>query len=375
MNETGKLILCIVVVLCLIAVFVFVMPSLIGLLMGVILVFAFFDLAARRYRIAVRTFNSAVRALSHHDGAVGKVAVAFSRSGPLSGPCYEYARRLMIGENPIDAAAMSGVPLQLSTAVALEARPGADRAERTDDFREFELLIRDSGSMPAYGQLVYLTMTACVTCFVLTYLGAFIVPKIERVFEEFGVGGQYKTLLSGTPAIWILVTVGVVVLVMIPILRRGHLFGVRLHPWLPMMPSSAERKAETLRGLADAIDAGWPMGRALAIGHAISMRRDERRSLEAAMQLIGQGLAPAVAIHRAGWISNDEQSWFTDASPRRTAELLRVIAEQSVRDARSDLRWAISIFFPVGILMLGVAVLTYAYGFFGGLMELVRELP
>lgn len=87
--------------------FLLLLPSLFGALLAILLVFAVIDYSSRRYRNAVQTFNASMRAVCHHEGAINKVALAFSKSGPLSGPCYEYARRLMMGENPVDAAAMS----------------------------------------------------------------------------------------------------------------------------------------------------------------------------------------------------------------------------------------------------------------------------
>ena len=65
--------------------FLLLLPSLFGALMVVLLVFAVIDYSSRRYRNAVKTFNASVRAVCHHEGAVSKIALAFSKSGPLSG--------------------------------------------------------------------------------------------------------------------------------------------------------------------------------------------------------------------------------------------------------------------------------------------------
>ncbi len=353
--------------------FVFVMPSLIGLLIGAILVLTMIDISSRRRQVAVRTFNSAVRAVCRHEGAVSKLAVAYSRGGPLAGPCYEYARRLMMGEHPVDAAAIARVPLQLSTAVALESPAGED-ADGSYEPPEYETTIRDSSSMPAYAQLMYLTMTACVTGLVLTFISLFIVPSFEQMFDEFGLDLQYEMLLDGTPVILSLAMMAVLTLAFVALINSGRLLGPRRFGLLPMMPGMSQRKAETLHGLADAVDAGWPIGRALAVGHTIALRKDQRQALELAMQLIERGMSPAEAIHQAGFVSAVEASWLADAGPQRTGELLRVIADQNVRDARSNLRWMMSIFFPLVILLLGSAVMAFSYGFFGTLMELISGL-
>jgi len=92
------------------------------------------------------------------------------------------------------------------------------------------------------------------------------------------------------------------------------------------------------------------------------------------MQLIERGTEPAVAIYHAGWIEADEASWLSGASSQRTAELLRIIADQNIRDARSNLRWMMAIFFPVLVVLLGLSVLAFAYAFFATLMGLINGL-
>lgn len=356
--------------------FLLLLPSLFGALMAILLFFAILDFTSRRYRNAVQTFNSSIRAVCHHEGAISKVALAFSRSGPLSGPCYEYARRLMMGENPVDAAAMSRVPLQLGTAVALESptriEPDVD-AERTRAIRKIDLA--DPYMMPAYGQFLYLTVTALVTCNVLVFMGVFVAPTLEQMYEEFfGRGLPNQWMMHAGPALWILVLLAFVIVIIVPLLNRGHLFGMRLPRWIPMLPRPAQQKADTLNGLADAIDAGWPMGRALAVGHTISIRAMERRALEQSMILIERGEDAAVAMRRSGLIDPEESAWLVGATPKRTAELLRSIADQNVRDAQSNLRWLMAIFFPLLVLAIGLSVAAYAYGFFGALTELINGL-
>ena len=382
MSRSSRIAIWTVVVFIGLGIFLALLPSLIGFLMVVLLVFAVVDYAGRRYRNAVKTFNSAVRAVSHYEGAIAKVALAFSRSGPLSGPCYEYSRRLMMGEGPIDAAVMARVPLQLQTAIALQtpAKPmpsdsSAIRSEMHEVSDAREMAMVDTTMMPVYGQFIYLTATALVTCNVLAFIAVFILPTLEAMFEEFqSTEMPYRWLFSAAPAIWILFLLAFIAVIVMPLLNRGHVFGARLPRWLPTMPRLAERKAEILNGLADGIDAGWPIGRSLAVGHSISTRSLERRSLDQAMRLIEQGVEPMESIRRAGWIDADEASWMNGTTPSRTAELLRTIADQGIRDARSNLRWIMAIFFPVLVILLGCCVLAYAFGFFATLMGLINAL-
>ena len=358
--------------------FVFAWPSLLGCLMALLLIFAIADFSSRRYRQTVRSFNFALRAVCRHDGAIGKVALAFSRSGPISGPCYEYARRLMMGEDPIDAAVEARVPLQLQTAVAMLSPgsevPGQSSSDQLDDGDDPELAMVDATMMPAYAQFIYLSATALVTCVVLGFMGIFIVPTLEAMTEEFGLAVPHRWLFTSAPALWILFLLAFLVAIVAPTLNRGHLLGLRLPNWVPLMPRPAERKAEILRGLADGIDAGWPLGRALATGHAVSIRWHDRQLFERAMRMVEAGAEPVEAIHRVGWIDANERSWLGGASPRRMAELLRTIGAQDIRDARSNLRWIMAVVYPVLILLLGCSVLAYAYGFFSSLLGLISGL-
>lgn len=352
------------------------MPSLLGALMGILLIYALIDYSSRRYRNSVKTFNSALRSVCHQDGAVGKVALAFSRSGPLSGPCYEYTRRLMMGEDPIEAAVVARVPLQMRTAIAMQTPAnGSHETDRRIEEEASEMSLADSSMMPAYGQFIYLTVATLVTCFVLTFLSIFIVPTLESLFEEFfsqELPNQWMFSLS--PAVWMLVLLSVVILFVIPMLNRGHFFGFRLPRWIPVMPRLAERKGEILCGLADGIDAGWPLGKALATGHEVSQRTYERRIFEHVMRRIQYGTDPIDAIQQVGWIDRYEAAWLSGASPERTAQLLREIAAQNVRDARANLRWTMVLLFPLLLLLLGLAVAAYAFGFFATLAQLIGSL-
>ncbi|TWU51361.1 hypothetical protein [Rubripirellula reticaptiva] len=393
MNRTLRIILWTLLVLLTLLCFVVLLPSLFGLVMMTLLVFSIMDFASRRHLNASRAFNSTLLAVCRHDGAITKVAVAFSKSGPLAGPCYEYARRLMMGQDPIEAAARSRVPLQLATAVALQTpvsspveetgeaakkRSGLsaamDRFERAEASHDAGLDSIENGWMPAYGQFLYLVITATVTCLVFSFMALFIVPTLEQMFHEFGIDMSNRDMMTARPAYWILFLLSFVVLIVVPVMSRGHIFGFRLPTWFPITPRLAQHKAEVLGGLADAIDHGWPMGRALAVGHLISVRRYERRSLQYAMELIEQGRAPSDAIHRAGWIDASEAAWLGDASPRRTAELLRTFADQTVRDSQSNLRWLMSFLFPFIVLLLAAAVLSYSFGFFSSLFQLISPL-
>lgn len=377
MSRTFQIIVWILVTLLTLLCFVVLLPSLFGLVMVTLLVFFVLDFAARRKRNSIKALNSTLRAVCRHDGAITKVAVAFSRSGPLRGPCYEFARRLMMGQDPLEAATRARVPLMLATAVAMQ-NPASQAIERgsnrpTDQDRFYEP-DDNEGFLSSYGQLVYLVLTAMITCVVFSFMGLFIVPTLELMFEEFGITNQNRRHLSPQPAYWILSLLCFIVLVLIPLMSCGTLLGFRFPRWFPVTPRLAQHKSDVLCGLADAIDHGWPMGRALAVGHMISIRKHERRSLQYAMELIEQGRSPAQAIFGAGWIDAIEAAWLDGASPQRTADLLRTIADQSIRDSRAKIRWLMSLMFPTLVVLIAAAVLTYAFGFFSTLFQMIEAL-
>lgn len=377
MSRTFRIIVWLLVTLLTLLCFVVLLPSLFGLVMVTLLVFFILDFATRRKRNSAKAFNSTLRSVCRHDGAITKVAVAFSRSGPLRGPCYEFARRLMMGQDPLEAAARARVPLTLETAVALSS-PAAALIERTTSRRSDEDRFSDSTDdeslMSGYGQLMYLVMTAAITCVVFSFMGLFVVPTLEQMFDEFGMDLRNRRMLSPQPAYWILFLLCFIVLIAIPLMSRGTLFGFRFPRWFPATPRLAQQKSDVLCGLADAIDHGWPMGRALAVGHMISIRKQERQLLQYAMELIEQGQSPAQAIRQAGWIDAHDAAWLDGASPQRTAELLRTIADQSIRDSHSRMRWLMSLLFPGLVILIAAAVLTYAFGFFSTLFQLIEAL-
>lgn len=364
------------------------LPSLLGSLLFALLIFALFDLASRRYRSVVRTLNSSLRAVSEQQGAIEKVARAFAKSGPLRNRCYEYARRLIAGEDAIGAALASGVPLQLSTAVSLStATTSAASTEQrkvayndpppsdpppTDPLRELAMM--ETTSMPAYGQFLYLGVTAMVTCLVMAFMATFIVPTMEQMFEEFGLSIPFPWVFEAWPAVWVLVLLGAIAILLVPVLNRARKLGFRLPSWIPLTPKMAEKRAEVLFGLADGLDAGWPLGRTMALGHRIAQTGWERRALERAMREVQQGIDPIESIHRIGWLDSTEAAWLEGAKPERAAELLRVFASQSVRDAHENVRWIMAWLFPIVVILLGVTVLLFAFAFFGSLVVLIRGL-
>jgi type II secretory pathway component PulF len=229
-------------------------------------------------------------------------------------------------------------------------------------------------SMPAYGQFLYLGVTAMVTCLVMAFMATSIVPTMEQMFEEFALAMPLRWVFKFGPAVWVLVLLGAIAVILLPILNRARKLGVRLPGWIPMTPKMAEKRAEVLFGLADGLDAGWPLGKTMALGHRVAQSGWERRALERAMRDVQKGIEPIESIHRIGWIDSTEAAWLDGANPARAGELLRGFASQSVRDAHENIRWIMAWLFPIVVLLLGIAVLLFAVAFFGSLAGLIRDL-
>jgi hypothetical protein len=373
-----KITIFVMAVACLASFFVFALPSLIGFLLTGLTVLTIFQFFQRRKQHAYSTFNSALRAVCHRDGGVARVATAFARSGPLRGPCYEYARRLMVGQDAIEAAADARVPLQLATAVAMQSAPPQGARECDVYQREAQLRGDQAGDVAsAYSQILYLTVTGAVTCAVLTYVTIKIVPQIEKLSLELAATeNPYEWLFAGTSPTWILLgAMGLLLLYVMTTLTQSGLASLRWTRWMPVSPRAAESKADMLRGLADAIDAGMPLPESLQLASRISLNPAEQAALRQAAVLLQSGVPAAEALLQAGQVDAQQSGWLRDAEPTRFAQLLRHFADNQIRDAQANVRWLMGILFPLLVLLMGTAVLAYAYGFFGMLMGLIRGMP
>ena len=363
-------------------IFGILLPSFLGLVVTMLLVFAVSDFLVRRNRTTIDAFNSVLKTVVNHGGDLTSVAVSFSKSGPLSSQAYEYARRLMMGQDPLEAAARSKIPLQLSTAVVMQTKlDGGDAGdgasagktntsqisrgksnaaarESPTGFNPNSLRSIGINSVSIQGRMLYLFVAASMTLSVMGFIKTFIAPILQDMFRTFGVDlDGFDQRFSLTPALMVyLLIVGLILA--FTLLSRGSLLGMNLPHWLPTMPRLAIRKSELLHGLADAVDAGWPLGRALAVAHTISISQPERYRLQQMMEWIEQGRSAAEAIHRAGYLPSKDVGWIEQAPAGRLASMLRMVGDRRVRDAHFNLAWTINLVFPALILLVA-AVVTY----------------
>ncbi len=349
----------------------FLAPTPIGILMIVILLFAINDFVNRRRRLAIDSFNRLLHDVAKNGGSIENVASAFSRSGSLKYECAQFFHRLRAGQEPLQAAEASDLPLSFSTAVVMTTAASGqksphsldqDSATRMDnDYRE---------GIPVYGQFIYLIGSLLMLLFVLMFFHLFITPTIGKMLEEFGIEDRYAWLMKSMGSSWLVF--GIVGLggFLISLLVLRIFFPTRNF----FSPKQADRRASILRGFAEAIEVGIPYSRAVEIGHAVSLRAAQRSRMREASYRLERGQSFASTMNRVGWLSEREANWIENASPKRTTELLRLIADETVRDASANLRWLMGIFYPVAILLLGASVMAYGFAFFHSLNSLILGL-
>jgi type II secretory pathway component PulF len=92
------------------------------------------------------------------------------------------------------------------------------------------------------------------------------------------------------------------------------------------------------------------------------------------MRWIQRGAEAPTALAQSGWLDEQDAAWLLGAKPGRMANLLRSIADQNIRDARANLRWAMAVLFPTVVILLGFCVLAYGAGLFSALSGLLNGL-
>ena len=349
------------------AVFGYFVPSLLGLLICLLLFISVANVLAQRKRYKKRVVNNAVRAVCRREGGLSQLATAFARTGPLRGECYEFARRLMQGQQPLQAAARSRIPLQLGTAVALSS----PQQLPADNVVSLESELHQDDTLPPDSQLMYLMFASVVTLAMLTFTNIFIVPTILQLMDEFGLRIPQQWLLVGFTPTWFLTVLGAILVLSVSVLvLAGRVLGWQPR-WVPLMPAAAESRSQILYGVADALEQGLSFEEAFKLGNDISLHRREGKAYFLASRHVRAGVDPVQAMRNVGWVSRSEQEWLTDAPPPRTAQLLRHFGDRRVADANANMKWLMSVLFPAIVVILGVGIFLYAFGFMTALGSLV----
>ena len=208
----------------------------------------------------------------------------------------------------------------------------------------------------------------------LTFANIYVVPTIVNILEEFAIADTSSWLFEGITPTWIFTVVGGTVVLLISIvILLGRFFGWQPR-WLPLMPAAADSRSQILNGVADAIDQGLSYDDAFKLGYDISLRRREGKAFFRASSCVRSGMDPIKAMRAVNWISRQEHEWLTDAQPSRAAQLLRHFADRRLSDAAANMKWLMSVLFPAIVILFGIAIFFYAYGFMIALNSLIVGL-
>ncbi|TWT98253.1 hypothetical protein [Stieleria varia] len=362
LNYRLQIALIVVSILIALGLFGFVVPSILGLLLSIAVIFMIVKWTRLQRRADAIALNAALRLVCDRDGSVQALLGAATTSGSLRQECYEMAKRLEYGEEPVAAAYHSKLPLEIATAVAMRARQSEKPSNRTamEDETDTPMLAiaqQADHESSIQARYAYLTVTVLACSFVMMFIGTFIVPTFNKVSEETQMRG-----LSEIPG-GIHGPVILLLLVCLAILWLGPRLFLSWWPRNKMAGWSLNRayqNAEILVGLAAGLRRSMPVHEVLTIASANTRDKKGQRAIHQALQLLGDGTRPADAFHKVGWIDSDQQSRLTESSAQRAADLLDGFAIDGVRGAIHRLRWWTAIVHPVIVCCVGLCVAMYA---------------
>ncbi len=343
--------------------------------------------------LAALLYALGVRRLFQKESLLWTLAVAAHRGLPL-GPALDafseqcggaYRRRVLALAERLDAGvslpdALERDPRILPHGAAIIARAGWETGTLGRVLPE--AAAARSARQPLWnaliGRLIYLaTVLLCVQASAVFLLGG-IAPRLQRIYEDFGVTLPYLTrLLMGLGDFdrggWVLAALWfgeLACLALLPPLYfvLGGLPGV--DRWFRRLHG-----AVVLRVLAIHIGCGQPMTRALETLARSYPRRSVRLQLARASALVSDGAAWHASLERSGIIQP------ADAALVRAAErvgnlpwALREIADSGERRFGYRLQACAHVLFPVVVAGIGLLIFLLAVAYFGPLVKLIQEM-
>lgn len=350
-----------------------VLKSIFGLLFSVIVILFYCENRARRRRNYVKSFNSAVRTTVQISGPLGRIAKAFANSGPLREQCANFEHRLAAGEETLDAAVASKLPLEIETAMALAFPDDQQQAipQRRSVIRS---AAQSQSNLSTACQLYYLIFITMAIFICTLFYDSFIAPMLQSIANDFARNHGERLIAGNAQAIRIIASaigLGVISTYLALILDLAP--RLASFSWMPLLPRAAERRAATLEGIATAIDIGCPIETFCQLGQKVSPG-SQHKPFSLALNSIENGNSNASAIAKAGWIDESERAWIEGAPPQRAADIFRTIAQQSTRRADSNLSWLMAILFPLMLLILAATIAPFATAFFSDIYGLTKGL-
>lgn len=351
--------------------FTVVLPSVFGLLITIgIVVGCYRGSRMRRHADAI-ALNSAMRSVSDRDGSVEALLTASAHGGSLAVESFQFVKRLEHGQDVVDAASRSGMPLEVSTAIALRHKAAPDHYEAENAGKDRPLLAIAEQSVhrsSVQAKYAYLLITLAVCC----GLGVLIFSRLQYLDNsESGIAdsfGRDSDFVWRIDFLWIPALGLLLWFLSLWIEKLLRVIGWRKRPSV----RQAHAVAEILLGLSAAIRRGVPVHEALAIAGRVTTNRHSHQSIGQVMQRLKGGARPADAFAAVGWIDAEQQSRLSEGSARRAAELLERFAVECVQDAMYRLRWWTAFLHPVVLCLAGVFVAFTAIWVFGYLAQIIH---
>lgn len=358
-------------------------PPNIGIIMSAMLIALIVHGVILRRREFARSLNDTVLTVCTYGGTLSEVLRAFVWGRPyvMAGRVRLFCIALDRGAEPVEAARMIRLPLEIDTLLALQHRGEAGTPKGVGDGDDTDLELPPTDLWPAGSQLAYLVSLMIGGTFIAYFLLLFIVPTFDEMFEEFdlepisaspgGPVGQ-TILMVGLPLLLlILFAIGLLVFLL---WLTDYRWVARCLPFLgPLLLS--HRRANCLRGLARVIESGREASSALASASEVELRIGQQRRLRKAASLVGAGTGFAPALGQAGLIERSAESWVEAAAANhRLPATLRALAESMTRRARVRFDTAMSVIFPIGVMLVGLFVFWLAWWVVGSLAGLIHGL-
>ena len=332
------------------------------------------DFGIRQRRNYVSSLNSALRIVSQTGVPMGTAAQAFSKSGPLRRQCEDYTKRLASGEDPLDAAVASHLPLEISTAISMQMPGNAIKAPPYRQQNHRDTATRRTQTLSISCQFFYLIFVSLFSVAALAFFSTFILPQLHSIYSEFGRSSLVKVSPLPTGLVIKVLSVLSLILIFLPLLLSYGL-GLRFLPkhWIPLLPCQAKPNADALTAIAEGVDAGWPLQKIVLLGQKIS-RGQQKQSFTKAVESIESGESSTNAIKNAGWISVNEAAWLDGTPPQRMTQLMRTISRQNLQTADANVNWLVALLFPAVVLLIAAIIAPIAYAFFANLYTLILTL-
>jgi len=331
------------------------------------------DIVLRRHRNYISSFNSSLQAVSRSGAPITTAAKAFAQTGPLRGRCQDFSERLLAGAPPLEAAVAARLPLDISTALTLEAEgEQSDAAHQRQEPKKNENAIRQS-SLSVSCQFFYLAIVSFSTVLAMTFFAAFIQPNMETMLKEFSV--EPSAIGPAVANEWgpLVLLALCFSLITLPLLVfSGFVNALLPKRWVPLLPFNARPNADALLGIAAGMDTGVSLQEVFRLGKMISLGR-QRVCFARALQSMESGAKESAAIVAGGWLNAKEAAWLDGTPPQRMSALMRSMSLQNLRTAYANLNWLMAFLYPAVLLGIAAIIGPWAYSLFYGLNLLLFE--